>query len=328
MINSRKTDHIKICIEEDVEEGDPGFDSIKLPAKALPEIDFNKIDTTKKLFNKDLKIPLIIESMTGGTKKAALINKALASFAQEYGLGMGVGSQRAAIDDKSLIPTFQVRKEAPDILLFANLGVVQLNHGYSKKEIEAALDMIDADAIFLHVNPLQEVIQPEGDRDFSDIISKVNKVSKDISKPVIIKGVGEGITGIDASLLMVDGFDTGGTGGTSWSKVESYRVNGLAHEVGKTFAGWGIPTIDCIRELRPQNKPLIASGGIRNGLDGAKSIALGADAFGIALPFLRIFEQHGSRGLKEYVERIIKEFKIAMFLTGCKSVKDLKGLIE
>jgi isopentenyl-diphosphate delta-isomerase len=328
LINSRKLDHLKTCIEEDVEAGDAGFGSVRLPHKALPELDYSSIQTDTKLFKKKLNFPLIIESMTGGTGEAESINKALATVAHEYGLGMGVGSQRAGVEDGSLAHTYQVRDVAPDILLIANLGAVQLNHNYTHKECEKAIDMIQADALALHVNPLQEVIQPEGDTDFSSLVSRINSVRKRVSKPVIFKGVGEGITLDTASKLDVDGFDVGGMGGTSWSLVEGYREGGLAREVGMTFAGWGVPTVECVRQLRGLKKTLIASGGVRSGLDAVKAVALGADAVGVALPLLRVFDRGGVSGLRDYVGRFITEFKVAMFLTGSKDIRALKGLVE
>ncbi|MFH1403414.1 MAG: type 2 isopentenyl-diphosphate Delta-isomerase [Candidatus Altiarchaeota archaeon] len=328
MINSRKIDHLRICVEEDVEAGDAGFSSVNLVHKALPELDYDEIDTRIQLLGKKLGFPLIIESMTGGTKESESINKDLALIAQEYGIGMGLGSQRAAIEDKQLSATYTVRDVAPDILLIANLGAVQLNHEYSEKECMKAIDMVNADAIALHINPLQEIIQPEGDRNFKGLISKINSVKKSLKKPVILKGVGEGISLDTASRITVDAFDVGGVGGTSWSLVESHRLNGLESEIGMTFAGWGIPTVECVRELRNLKKPLIASGGVRSGLDAAKAIAVGADAVGVALPLLRAYNKQGLDGLRNYLDKFISEFKAAMFLTGCIDVRALKGISE
>jgi isopentenyl-diphosphate delta-isomerase len=285
-IRDRKLDHLRICIEENVEAGKTGLEDISLIHKALPEIDFNSIDTSVKFLGKTLKYPIIFEAMTGGVDEASRINKEVASVAQEYGLGFGVGSQRAAIEDPLLEETFRVRDVAPDVFLIANLGCVQLNYGYSVKECEKAVSMIGADALALHLNPLQEAVQPEGNRDFSGLTKKINDVSKKLSCPVIIKETGCGISGDTAKTLNVSAFDIAGLGGTSWSLVESHRSAGIEKEIGKSFSSWGIQTAQSIKEVASTGKPVIASGGIRTGIDAAKSLALGAQCVGMALPVL------------------------------------------
>jgi len=324
-MEERKSDHIRICLEKDVEAGSTGFERVRLTHKALPELNLDEINTEIEFLGKTLKSPVIIEGITGGTKEAKKINKDLAKISQEFGIGFGVGSQRIAIDDEAMESTFKVRDVAPDILLIANLGAVQLNHGYGLDECKRAIEMIDADALALHLNPLQEAIQPEGERNFSGLIEKVNEISSKLDKPVIAKEVGSGISGDIASQLKVDAIDVGGSGGTSWSLVEGYRAN--EEEIGRTFAGWGIPTADCIREVSG-NVPVIGSGGIRSGLDGAKAIALGADCVGIALPILKAYSADGNKGASEFLNRFLTELRIAMFLTGSKAVKELRGKVR
>ncbi len=325
-MKSRKTDHLRICVEEDVEAGDPGFELIRLRSLSSPEADLDSVDTSTEFLGKKLDFPLIFEAITGGTPEAGEINKGLASVAQEYGVGMGVGSQRAAIEDSSLEDTFKVRDVAPDILLIGNLGAVQLNNGYGLEECEKAVEMIDADALALHFNALQEAVQPEGDTNFKGTVAAVNKIAGKLKASVIAKEVGCGLDYDTASRLKVDAYDCGGSGGTSWSLVESYRSE-LMKDVGVTYASWGLSTVESVMELAKLGKPLIASGGVRTGLDAAKCIALGADVVGVALPVLRAYVS-GEDTLKKYLDRFIREFRAAMYLTGSGTLKDLKGKAE
>lgn len=326
---NRKLEHLKICIEKDVETHKTGFENIRLTHKILPEIDFNKIDTKINFLGKKLDYPIIIEGMTGGIPAAKKINRDLAEIAAEFNIGMGVGSQRAAIDDPKLAGTYYVRDVAPNILLISNLGAVQLNYGYGVKECKKACDMIEADALALHLNPLQECVQKEGNRNFSGLIEKINVISEKLGKdniPVIAKGISTGISPEIAKQLKVSAIDTGGMGGTSWALVESYRENGNS-KTGDLFSDWGIPTAECITSLSRIRRPVIASGGIRNGIEAAKSLALGANCVGMALPFLKAGTSDGKNGIREFLNNFINDFKIAMFLTGSKRVKDLKGKI-
>jgi len=323
-MENRKLDHIKICVEKNVEYGNAGFDKIELVQKSLPELDFGKINTACT-FGKHLKYPFIIEAMTGGTPEAEQINKDLARVAQDYGIGFGVGSQRAAIEDPKLERTFMVRDVAPDIFLIANLGAVQLNYGYGIKECQRAVDMIDADALALHINPLQEVVQPGGNTDFSNLIKKINEIKKELHKPVIVKGVGSGVSYDIAKKLGVDAIDVGGLGGTSWALVESYRGN---KALGEKFAGFGIPTAECVKELSKLKIPIVASGGIRSGIDAAKAIALGARCIGVALPILRAWNAGKRHAVREYLDQFFMEMKVAMFLTGAKTLEELKGNVR
>jgi len=328
MIDKRKLDHLRICIEEDVESGDPGFENIRLEHKALPEVDFDEISMDIDLFGKTLRYPIIIEGMSGGSGRGRKLNRDLARVAQDYGIGFGVGSQRIAIENTNLVDSFQVRDIAPDIFLIANLGAVQLNYGYSIRECKTAIEMIDADALALHVNPLQEIIQPEGNKNFSNLIEKINSVAKKLEKPLILKCVGSGISYSTAKELKVSAIDVGGVGGTSWSLIEGYRGKGIIRDIGREFAGWGIPTVESIIEVKKTNLPIIASGGIRSGIDAAKAIALGAVCVGIALPILRAWSSNSIKGVKNFLDKFIYELKICMFLTGSKSIKELNGKIR
>lgn len=327
-MNKRKLDHLKICMEKDVESGSTGFERIQLQHKALPEINFDEIKTEIKFLGKKLNFPIIIEGITGGTSKAIRLNKDLARISQEFGIGFGVGSQRMAIENQELANTYYVRDVAPDIFLIANLGAVQLNYGYSLRECKKALNMIKADALALHINPVQEVIQPEGNKNFSNLILKINRISKGLKKPLIAKCVGSGISYETARKLKVSAIDTGGAGGISWSLIEGYRGDKKTKDIGVTFSGWGIPTSESIRDVSRLGIPLIASGGIRSGLDAAKAIALGADCVGIALPILRAWSINRKSGVREFLDQFITELRISMFLTGSENPKELRGKIR
>jgi len=327
MINNRKLDHIRICVEEDVEAGSTGLERYELRHNPLPELNYDDISLSTKLLGKKLGYPIIIEALTGGTQKSMKINKELAAVCQEYGIGFGVGSQRAAIEDPKLSKTFKVRDMAPDTLLIANLGAVQLNYGYGLKECQTAVDMIDADALALHVNPVQEAIQPEGNKYFTGLVEKINSVAEGVSVPVILKGVGSGVSRDVVEKLKVSAVDVGGVGGTSWSLVEKYRRRGKNAMLGETFAGWGTPTARCITDLTDLNIPLIASGGIRTGLDAAKAMALGASASGMALPIIRAWDKDGVKSVREYLDTFIDELHVALFLTGSKNIDELREKI-
>ncbi len=327
-IRKRKLDHIRICLKKNVEAGNPGFDRYRLIHAELPEINFDDISLRTKFLGHSFDYPFIIEAITGGSKKAKRINKDLAAIAQEFNIGFGVGSQRIAIENPDLEDTYRVRDVASDIFLIANLGAIQLNYGFGIEECESAIEMIDADALALHLNPLQEVIQMEGNRNFSNLSEKINRIARDIKKPVIVKSVGSGISYETAKKLKVSAIDTGGVGGTSWSLIEGYRGGKRAESIGRTFSNWGIPTAECIRELSKLKIPIIASGGIRSGIDAAKSIALGAKMIGVALPLLRAWDRDGVNGVRDYLEEFLLELKISMFLTGSSTLEDLYGKIE
>jgi isopentenyl-diphosphate Delta-isomerase len=327
----RKAEHIRICLESDVQFKMQGsrFDRYQFTHSCLPELDYQDIDLTTNLLGKQLGAPILISSMTGGTQQAKEINYRLAEAAQEYKLVMGVGSQRVAIEKPDVANTFQVRKVAPDILLLANLGAVQLNYRYGIDECLRAVELIEADALILHLNPLQECIQPHGDTNFRGLLDRIATVCQQLPVPVIIKEVGNGISASMAQQLIaagVRGIDVAGAGGTSWAKVESERAQtALQRRLGNTFADWGIPTTECITTIRQISStlPLIASGGVRNGLDIAKSIALGADVAGLALPFLQAADS-STAAVAELVEILMAEIQTVLFCTGNADLAALK----
>lgn len=330
-IQHRKADHIRICLEEDVQfRCNPhGLDQYYFVHRALPELNYDDIDLSTTFLGKTLKAPILISSMTGGTDRAQALNQRLAQTAQKFGLAMGVGSQRVAIAQSKLRQSFALREWAPDALLFANVGAVQLNYGYGVAEMETAVKMLEADALILHLNPLQECIQPRGDKNFQGLYRKIAHLCDRLSVPVIVKEVGNGIAPAIAQTLWelgVQAIDVAGTGGTSWAKVEGERAETpLQRRLGQTFADWGLPTALCLEEIRHENPhlPLIASGGIRNGLDIGKCLALGADLVGLAFPFLQAADQ-SEAALDDLVEALQEELKILLFCTGHGQISGLR----
>jgi isopentenyl-diphosphate delta-isomerase len=332
---SRKSEHVRIVLGQDVAAKgvNTGFAAYRLPHTALPELDLAEIDTATVFLGKPLHVPLLLSSMTGGAHDVARINLALAEAAETLGLAMGVGSQRAAIRDERLAYTYQVRRVAPTIPLLANLGAVQLNYGYSVDECRRAVDMIEADALILHLNPLQEAVQPEGNTNFKGLLGRIEQVCARVGVPVIVKEVGNGIGAADARRLVAAGvwaIDVAGAGGTSWSEVERFRhssSNGA--QVAGAFAGWGIPTTEAIRQVRAAlpDTMLIGSGGVRSGVDIAKAIALGADLCGTAKPALGpAVEQRGAEAVIEGLRNYIAELRVAMFCSGCGDLAALRKL--
>lgn len=327
----RKEEHIDICIDGDAEYRnlDTGFGDYNFIHQALPEIDYDKIELGTEFLGKRLDMPLMISPITGGTENLYRINHDLAGLASSFGLAMGLGSARIALEDNNTSDFFKVRDVAPDILLFANLGAVQLNNGYSSDHCRKIVEMTEADALMLHLNPMQEVFQSEGDRDFSDLLSKISALCDTCEFPVVVREVGFGISKDVARRLIyagVSAIDLSGSGGTSWVKIESQRSNNkISKRVAQDFEDWGIPTtrsLESIKELKVQ-VPLIASGGIRSGLDIAKSLALGADIAGVALPLLRAIKE-SKEGAVEYIEYLRKGLKTAMFGVGVSNVRELK----
>jgi len=323
-MRERKTDHLLICLKQDVEVGSTGFEKYRFVHQSLPEIDFKEVDTSVEFLSKKLSAPILISSMTGGTARAGRINRNLAKAAQKMGVAMGVGSQRIALENPRVVSTFQVRDVAPDIPLLANLGAVQLNYGYGFKECQQAVDMIKADALIFHLNPLQEAIQPEGNTDFANLLPKIEKVAKKLSVPVVVKEVGGGISEGVARRLYQAGVkivDTAGWGGTSWAKIEGIRAK---NELGEAFSQWGIPTAESINQCRKvRGLKVIGSGGIRSGIEMAKAIALGADLTGLALPFLEPATK-SARAVEKKIAQLTEELKIAMFSLGARNLKELK----
>ncbi|MDJ0735235.1 MAG: type 2 isopentenyl-diphosphate Delta-isomerase [Nostocaceae cyanobacterium] len=328
---SRKADHIRICLESDVQcrQTTNGLEKYRFTHCCLPELDYQEIDISTSFLDKQVLAPLLISSMTGGTPQAGIINSRLAQVAQHYKLAMGVGSQRVAVEKPEVADTFAVRKYAPDVLLFANLGAVQLNYDYGLDQCLRVIDILEADALILHLNPLQECIQPRGDKNFKGILDKIANLCSKIAIPVIAKEVGNGISAVMAEKLIAAGvkaIDVAGAGGTSWAKVESERAeNALQRRLGRTFADWGLPTAECITSIRSvaPDVPLIASGGLRHGLDVAKAIALGADIGGLAMPFLKAAAD-SETALFELAQVLIAEIKTVLFCTGNATLENLK----
>lgn len=328
---NRKADHLRICLDEDVQfsANTNGLERYRFTHCCLPEIDRQDINLTTTFLGKQLSAPLLISSMTGGTEQAGIINQRLAEVAQHYKIAMGVGSQRVAVEKPQVASTFAVRSHAPDILLFANLGAVQLNYDYGLDQCLRIVDLLAADALILHLNPLQECIQTTGDTNFRGVLDKIEKLCAKLPVPVIAKEVGNGISGAMAEKLLAAGvaaIDVAGAGGTSWAKVESERAeNPLQRRLGMTFADWGLPTAECITDIRAKfpQVPLIASGGLRHGLDAAKALALGADIAGMALPFLQAAAQ-SETALYDLVEVLLAEITTVLFCTGNTTIEQLK----
>ena len=328
-IDQRKADHIKINLDKDVRSAlTTGLENYCFTHEALPELDLERVDTSLSLFGKRLAAPILISSMTGGTADAEAINLRLAEAAQEMKLAMGVGSQRAAIENLDQAKTFQVRRVAPDILLFANLGAVQLNYGYGIEQCRLAVDMIQADALILHLNPLQEAVQDAGDTNFAGLAGKIEEICRKVEVPVIAKEVGWGISQRTAKLLAdcgVSAIDVAGAGGTSWSQVEMYRApDEFTRELAATFVGWGLPTAESILNVKKAapEMTVFASGGIRDGLDIAKCIALGATLGGMAGQFLKA-AAISTRSVVQMMKLTQRQIEVTMFAAG---VETLEGL--
>jgi isopentenyl-diphosphate delta-isomerase len=331
-IEGRKREHIDAVLNKDVSSKGltAGFEDYRFDHLALPEIDFDAVNTKTMLFGKNLAAPLLLSSMTGGTDIARHINLSLAEAAQSLGIAMGVGSQRTGIEKPGFADTFRVRSVAPDILLFANLGAVQLNYGYSADQARQAVDMIGADALFLHLNPLQEAVQTGGDRNWTGLYDRIATVVAALDVPVVVKEVGNGISASVARRLVdigVAGIDVAGAGGTSWSEVEAYRQEEpTMRRVAHAFAGWGIPTVESLNAVVAEapDVPVFASGGIRSGIDAAKAIRLGASLVGMAAPTLGSALET-SRAVHDTMTATIQELRIAMFCTGSQDLDALRS---
>jgi isopentenyl-diphosphate delta-isomerase len=335
-IDRRKSDHIRINLEEDVQfpRLTTGLERYRFAHQALPEMHLDEVDAGVDLFGKRLDAPILISSMTGGAQEAARINRNLAAAAQARGVAMGLGSQRAGIERDDAAASFRVRSVAPDILLFANLGAVQLNYGYTVDECRRAVEMIEADALILHLNPLQEVLQPEGDFDWRGLLPKIEAVCRTLGAPVVVKEVGWGISEGAARRLIdagVSAIDVAGAGGTSWSQVEMHRATSeRARRLAAAFGDWGIPTAESLtaaarvrREMQREDVTLVASGGIRNGQEIAKCLALGADLVGLASPFLAAAVASADAVVEE-LDLLRDELRIAMFSSGARDIQALR----
>jgi len=331
MYQQRKSDHIRINLQEDVDfkHVSTGFERYRFIHCALPGFALKEVDTATTLLDKRLAAPLLISSMTGGTPEAGTINQRLAEAAQAAGIGMGLGSQRAAIEDSALVDTYRVRHVAPDILLLANLGAVQLNYGYGPDECRRAVEMVEADGLILHLNPLQEALQPEGDADFAGLLSRIEAVCRALEVPLVVKEVGWGISEQVARQLAgagVAAIDVAGAGGISWSQVEMHRATTeRQRQVAAAFADWGIPTAESLLMARrgAPGLPVIASGGIRDGIQIAKAITLGATACGIAGPFLRAASE-STVAVVELIATLVTQLHVAMFAAGAADIPALQ----
>lgn len=326
----RKREHIETVLGNDVgaKGVTTGFERFFFEHRALPELNLDAVDLSMTLFGRRLAAPLLISSMTGGTAAARDINRRLAEAAQALGIAMGLGSQRAAIERPELAETFRVRDVARDVLLFANIGAAQLNLGYGVDQARRAVDMIEADALFLHLNPLQEAVQADGDRDWARLEDKIEAMVRNLGVPVVAKEVGNGISAAVAKMLAdcgVAGIDVAGAGGTSWSEVEAHRaVDPFQRRVAHSFAGWGIPTALALTEVRRAvpGLPVFASGGLRSGIDVAKAVRLGATLCGMAAPVLGTATETAD-AVRDRMAGVIAELRIAAFCTGAADLDTL-----
>ncbi len=332
--SSRKVEHLRICLNEDVQAKgiSVGLENYRFIHQALPEIDLAEILLQTRFLGKTIQAPILISSMTGGAEWSARINHNLALAAQHWQIPMGVGSQRAAVEDDALSYSYQIRAYAPDIPLLANLGAVQLNYGYGVEQCRRAVDMLRADALILHLNALQEAVQPNGNTNYKGLLSKIEAVCTALANdgvPVIAKEVGNGISyevALKLKAVGVSGIDVGGSGGTSWSQVESHRIRRpVEQQAAEAFAGWGISTAQSIqwaRQAHP-NGLVIGSGGIRDGVDVAKALVLGADVAGLALPFLKAADE-SVEAVSNLIEQLTRELRITMFCIGAENISALQ----
>lgn len=341
LMESRKNDHIQICKTKDIESHSEIFSKIHFYAEALPEFNLTEIDTKQNFFGKSFNLPILITGMTGGVEKGQEINEALALAAQNFNIPMGLGSQKMMIKDPKYKNLFNVRKVAPKLFIIGNVGAVSLNYGIKLDDIKRLVDDLELNAFALHLNALQECIQPEGERNFCDLLSKIEQIAKNIPVPLIIKEVGSGMSPTTFQKLAsigVSGVDVGGKGGTSWGYIEGLRSNQEGYRLGELFRNWGIPTdeslIACSRrniELG-YNISLVATGGIRDGIHVAKAIAVGATMAGIGLPLFKaaISPAAGETPL-ESVEKELAFFQkslyIAMFCTGAQRLSELSSRV-
>jgi len=334
-IKERKIDHLTIVSKEKVEAKmqTTWLEYVKLIHQASPEISFEEVDTSVTFLGHKFSAPLLIDSMTGGADQAKEINRRLAESASSLGIGMGVGSQRSAIVNPELSETFSiVRDTSPDMFVMANIGGAQLAMGMTVDDVKKVIDMVKANALAVHLNPLQELIQPEGDTNFKGVLSKIGEIVKAVQVPVIVKEVGAGISremAIELQMAGVAAINVAGVGGTSWAVVEGIRAKKAGNkdksDLSETFAEWGIPTAASVLEVRSVSTiPVIASGGIRNGLDVARAISIGADMSAMALPVMKAVLKGGSEGAKRLLSKTILEYRSALFLTGSRNTNELK----
>jgi isopentenyl-diphosphate delta-isomerase len=327
---ARKARHLDVCLDDDVASSlNAGWSGVRLRHEALPDIALADVDASARFLHFRLRAPILISSMTGGTSRAGELNRRLAEAAETAGIAMGLGSGRALIENPALLPTFDVRAVAPHAALFANIGAVSLNYGIGIDAVQRLIAGLQADGLFLHLNPLQEALQPGGDTDFRDLLPKIAGLCAALEVPVIAKSVGSGISTATAARLLdagVAGIDAAAAGGTSWARVEGKRSGDDRREaLAETFAGWGQPTAEAVRELRGRfpTMPLIASGGVRTGVDIARAIAIGADLCGLALPFLEAASTSRA-AVDDLIGSLVEGLRIAMFATGSATLTGLR----
>ncbi len=331
-LSQRKTDHIELALS-----GDVGFrrttllEQVELVHASLPEVSWEEIDTSLVLFGKQVETPLIVASMTGGNERARAINLELAEVAERGGYAIGLGSQRALVKaggiDRAVLPSYQLRGVAPTVPLFGNIGVIQAGE-MSNDFLEEMVGVVGADALCVHLNPAQEMIQAGGDRDFRGGLDTIARLATSLSVPVIVKETGSGLSRATALALRRVGVlhvDVSGAGGTSWVAVETQRAEGDAETRGRLFWDWGIPTAASLLEVGPASfSTVIATGGIRNGLDVARAVALGAHAAGIARLVLQALDKGGVNGALAFLARVATELRTAMLLTGSADLRELR----
>lgn len=327
-IGQRKDDHIELCAREEVEYRLKStlLEEVDLIHQALPEIAVDEIDMSVELFGKRLAAPILITGMTGGTERAQRINRTLAELADARQIAFGVGSQRAMLVRPETASTYQVRDVAPNVLLLGNIGVVQARD-MSTGAAEDLVGAIGADALCVHLNPAQELIQENGDRDFRGCLDALTRLSSELSVPVIAKETGCGIAPATVRALRERGitaFDVSGAGGTTWVGVEVLRARAGRRVIGEDFWEWGIPTAAILASLQGVDATVIASGGLRTGYDVARAVALGATLGGMALPFLRAVEDGGRDAAEAHLDRVIDGLEVAMLLTGSRSLSALR----
>jgi isopentenyl-diphosphate delta-isomerase len=333
IIKQRKKDGIEIPLRKDVQAKTTStyLEHVRLVHNALPEIDFDEIDTSTEFLGRKFAAPIIIDSMTGGTDEATVINGRLGEVAEKYGFGMGLGSQRAGLKSEELAATYSVaRKNAPNAFLIANIGGAQLAKGLTVDEARTIVRMIRANALVVHLNPLQELIQPEGEPRYKGVLERISDLARTIDVPVIVKEVGAGISrevAVKLEMAGVAAINVAGAGGTSWAGVEKLRADiskdRLKSKLGEMFWDWGIPTASSIIEVRRAVKlPIVASGGLRNGLEVAKCVALGANMAAMAIPFLRAAAESRER-VFEFAESLLAELRSTMFLVGAGKIAEL-----
>jgi isopentenyl-diphosphate delta-isomerase len=324
-VRDRKAEHLALALDPRMQVPSSAFDDLVFEHCALPELDLDAIDLGCELFGKRLSSPLLISCMTGGTGEATRINRNLASAAQRRGIAFGLGSQRKALEDPEAAASFEVRSVAPTVPIIGNLGAVQLNYGYGVEACRRAIEMVGADALAIHLNPLQEAIQPEGQTRFAALLPRIAQLAQELAEPIVVKEIGSGLSGAVGRELARAGVryvDTAGRGGTSWARIEAARADDT--DLGEIFADWGLTTPQSLRQLAAVPELfVIGSGGVRHGLDVAKAIALGARVVGLAYPFLGPATE-SAEAVEQKIARIERELRIAMFCVGARDLEALR----